>query len=210
MPRVPWKFTVVEPTSSGKAANTCCAATPRRCDWSIFLSVQLYVLVSIIASCCKAYSPVVVAILVLRRKSEVLEPAPFMVQVPPVPVKVALPPLAIENATLLVSPVEEAMLNALSDELYPIDQALVSTANCALASPVPALSPKAASPVLSIENNVVVALAVEEPMAKRVALVSPFWAWSENLANGEVVPTPVLPPVEIRKRSVEAVPKTNG
>src|SRR3990167_7990790 len=155
MPRVPWKFTVVEPTSSGKAADTCCAATPRRCDWSIFLSVQLYVMASIIASCCKAYSPVVVAILVLRRKSEVQEPAPFMVQVPPVPVKVALPPLAIEN-------------------------------------------------------NVVVALAVEEPMAKRVALVSPFWAWSENLANGEVVPTPVLPPVEIRKRSVEAVPKTNG
>jgi len=48
-------------------------------------------------------------------------------------------------------------------------------------------------PVLEMEKRVVVALWVEEPTAKSALLVSPLLAWTENLANGEEVPTPVVP-----------------
>ncbi len=49
-------------------------------------------------------------------------------------------------------------------------------------------------PVLSILNRVVVADAVDEPMAKRVSLVSPLLAWIERSAKGVEVPRPVRPP----------------
>ena len=47
-------------------------------------------------------------------------------------------------------------------------------------------------PVLLTLNSVVVALAVELPIAKSVELVSPLLAWMESLANGEVVPMPTF------------------
>ena len=48
-------------------------------------------------------------------------------------------------------------------------------------------------PVLDIEKSVVVADAVEEPIAKSVVLVEPLFAWIERLANGEVVLMPTNP-----------------
>jgi len=52
-----------------------------------------------------------------------------------------------------------------------------------------------ALPALETEKSVVVAEAVDEPMAKRVVAVSPLLVWMANLANGEVVPRPILPAV---------------
>lgn len=48
-------------------------------------------------------------------------------------------------------------------------------------------------PVFEIEKSVVVPVAVDEPIAKRVWLVSPLLAAIENLANGEVEPMPKFP-----------------
>ena len=48
-------------------------------------------------------------------------------------------------------------------------------------------------PVLETEKSVVVALAVEEPIAKRILFVSPLLAWTESFANGVEVPTPNFP-----------------
>src|SRR5262245_44957068 len=45
-------------------------------------------------------------------------------------------------------------------------------------------------PVLEIAKSVVVADAVELPIANRVLAVSPLLAWIESLANGDEVPTP--------------------
>ena len=42
-------------------------------------------------------------------------------------------------------------------------------------------------------KSVVVADAVEEPMAKSVVLAEPLFAWMENLAHGDVVAMPTLP-----------------
>ncbi len=47
-------------------------------------------------------------------------------------------------------------------------------------------------PVLLTLKSVVVADAVELPMAKSVVAVSPLLALIENLANGDVEPTPTL------------------
>jgi hypothetical protein len=52
----------------------------------------------------------------------------------------------------------------------------------------------ATAPLLLTLNSVVVALAVEEAIENRFLFVSPLLAWIESLANGEVVPTPTLPP----------------
>ncbi len=49
------------------------------------------------------------------------------------------------------------------------------------------------TPVLLIAKSVEVALAVEEPIAKSVVLVEPLLAWISNSANGDVLPTLVLP-----------------
>jgi hypothetical protein len=51
------------------------------------------------------------------------------------------------------------------------------------------------APVLETLNSVVVAEAVEEPMAKSVLFVLPSYACTESFANGEVVPTPTFPVV---------------
>lgn len=50
-------------------------------------------------------------------------------------------------------------------------------------------------PVLSMLKSVVVAEAVDEPMAKRVVAVSPLLVWMPNLANGVVEPMPREPVV---------------
>ena len=49
------------------------------------------------------------------------------------------------------------------------------------------------APVFEIENNVEVAEAVEEPIAKRVVAVSPLLACTESFAKGVVVPMPAFP-----------------
>ena len=54
------------------------------------------------------------------------------------------------------------------------------------------------APVFDIAKSVVVADAVDEPIAKSVVFVSPLFAWSESFANGEVVPRPKLP-VAVRR-----------
>ena len=48
-------------------------------------------------------------------------------------------------------------------------------------------------PVLSTRKRVVVADAVDDPMAKRVVLVSPLLAWRESLPHGVEEPTPRNP-----------------
>ena len=50
-------------------------------------------------------------------------------------------------------------------------------------------------PVLSILKSVVVAEAVEEPMAKSVELVDPLLAWTDNVPHGEDEATPIVPVV---------------
>jgi hypothetical protein len=50
-------------------------------------------------------------------------------------------------------------------------------------------------PVLETENSVVVALAVEDAMAKRVVAVSPLLVWIANFAHGVVEPMPSAPVV---------------
>src|SRR6185437_4301220 len=50
-------------------------------------------------------------------------------------------------------------------------------------------------PVLSIEKSVVVAAAVDEPMAKSVVAVSPLFDWIANFANGVDVPMPIAPEI---------------
>jgi hypothetical protein len=46
-------------------------------------------------------------------------------------------------------------------------------------------------PVLEIAKSVVVADAVDEPIAKRVVLVEPLFVCIESAAYGDVVPTPI-------------------
>lgn len=58
-------------------------------------------------------------------------------------------------------------------------------------------------PVLEMEKSVVVAEAVEEPIAKSVCAVSPLLVWIESLAYGEVEPTPKEP--EVGSWRIEAV-----
>jgi hypothetical protein len=57
----------------------------------------------------------------------------------------------------------------------------------------PVSVPMVTVPVLEILKSVEVAVAVEEPMAKRVWFTSPLFAWMESLAYGEVEPTPATP-----------------
>ena len=55
-------------------------------------------------------------------------------------------------------------------------------------------------PTLFIKNSVVVAEAVDEPIANKLVIVSPLLAWIENFANDEVEPTdnePVVGSVEV-------------
>ena len=52
-----------------------------------------------------------------------------------------------------------------------------------------------ARPVLETEKRVVVALAVEEPIANRVVLVEPLFAWTESFAHGVVEAMPIEPAV---------------
>ncbi len=64
-------------------------------------------------------------------------------------------------------------------------------------------------PVLSTLKSVVVALAVDEAMAKRVVFVPPLLAWRESFANGDVVLIPTFPVVltvsaDVRPESVES------
>jgi hypothetical protein len=61
------------------------------------------------------------------------------------------------------------------------------------------------SPVLETLKSVVVAEAVEEPMAKSVLFVLPLNACTESFANGEVVPMPRFPEASMRKRSAYAL-----
>ena len=60
------------------------------------------------------------------------------------------------------------------------------------AVPIPTL------PVFNTEKSVLVADAVEEPIAKSVVLVSPLFACTESFANGEVEPIPTFPPAVAR------------
>ncbi len=120
------------------------------------------------------------------------------------------PFLEIERAATVLRFVEDAISNALVFERYPIAHAFASAPNWKTASPVPELSPIVVRPVFETEKSVVVAVAVEEPIAKSVVAVSPLLAEMENLANGELVPTPRKPEVG-RVRAVEVagnVPKS--
>ena len=84
-----------------------------------------------------------------------------------------------------------------------------------MASPVAELSPMVVTPALLTENNVVVAVAVEEAMANNVVSVEPLLLCIDNLAKGDVVPTPSAEPTAVANhalpelvRSVdEALPK---
>jgi hypothetical protein len=58
------------------------------------------------------------------------------------------------------------------------------------------------APVLEILKSVVVAVAVEEPMAKRVVLVSPVLALMESFAYGVLVLMPTLPVEVTASRSM--------
>ena len=49
--------------------------------------------------------------------------------------------------------------------------------------------------MLSTLKSVVVALAVDDPMAKSAVLVEPLLAWRENVANGDEVAIPKAPVV---------------
>ena len=60
-------------------------------------------------------------------------------------------------------------------------------------------------PVFKILKRVVVAEAVLEATAKSAVLVSPLNAWIESLANGVVVPMPILEFVVSSERSGVAV-----
>jgi len=60
---------------------------------------------------------------------------------------------------------------------------------------VPKVEAKVVEPMFDIEKSVVVAEAVEEPMAKSVVAVSPLFVAIENLANGVLVPTPTAPDI---------------
>ena len=98
------------------------------------------------------------------------------------------------NATLLEKSVEDATLKDLSVELYPTDHALLSEANWKFASPVPELSPTVVRPVLLTLKSVVVAVGVEDAIAKSVDKlpVAPLGVAIESRAYGEVVPTPIF------------------
>ncbi len=51
---------------------------------------------------------------------------------------------------------------------------------------------KVSVPALLIERSVVVALAVDEPIAKSVVFGSPAFACTDSFANGLVEPKPAL------------------
>ena len=64
--------------------------------------------------------------------------------------------------------------------------------------------------MFEILNSVVVADAVEDPIANKVVAVSPALVWIANFANGDDEPTPILPEVG-KAKPVEvagAVPKS--
>lgn len=64
-------------------------------------------------------------------------------------------------------------------------------------------------PVLLIEKRVVVAVAVDEPIAKSVVLVEPLFAWIANSAQGDEEAMPIVPVVGSANAEVVAgsVPK---
>jgi len=55
---------------------------------------------------------------------------------------------------------------------------------------VPKVEASEVEPIFDTEKSVVVADAVEDPIANSVVAVSPLLAATENLANGELVPRP--------------------
>ena len=61
--------------------------------------------------------------------------------------------------------------------------------------------------MLETEKSVVVAEAVEEPMAKSMVLVSLLLAWTESLAKGEVDAMPTLPEESVVPVPSSLVPK---
>src|SRR3989338_3156300 len=90
------------------------------------------------------------------------------VPMPRNPFSVTSPSLAIEITDVPVRSVDEAMLKVLSEALYPMIHALLSSANCKTESPVPAELPRVARPLLLTEKSVTSVVAVEELMAKTV------------------------------------------
>src|SRR6185437_8926715 len=76
------------------------------------------------------------------------------------------------------------------------------TASAEVVAPVACKLSSVVRPVFDTEKSVVVAEAVEEPIANKVVLVSPLLAWIANLLNGEVVATPMLPVERMRRRSL--------
>lgn len=78
---------------------------------------------------------------------------------------------------------------------------------------VPAAVPRVVfiTPVLEIENTVVVAVAVDEAIANNgCPAVSFVELFIDNFAHGVVVPMPTLPPERIRTLSILLVPNTSG
>jgi hypothetical protein len=99
----------------------------------------------------------------------------------PIRAQKGIPPDSVIPGTALIAPVDTVVLPTAS----------VPETEEALPRPVTAEPPKVMWALLSIRNRVVVALAVDEPMAKRRLPVSLLFACTENFANGEDVLTPV-------------------
>lgn len=65
-------------------------------------------------------------------------------------------------------------------------------------------------PVFETEKRVVVAVAVEEPIAKSVVLVEPLFAWIANCAHGDVEAIPTVPLPKTRKVEVPSEVSTSS
>lgn len=101
---------------------------------------------------------------------------------PLVPAGVALPPVMVPHVIL--------------------PDASVVSARVLLQAPN---RPSVVVPIFDTLNKVVVALAVEEPMAKRGIVVSPLLACTESFAYGDDVPMPSAPEEGSAKAEAEVV-----
>jgi hypothetical protein len=105
------------------------------------------------------------------------------------------PPFEILKTVVEVErSVDDEMRNALVDEAIPNVHANASAPTWIGTSPIAVLdgSPNDATPVFEIEKSVVVAVAVDDATAKSMlpTSVSVAYAWTDNFAHGDDVPTP--------------------
>ena len=142
----------------------------------------------------------------LRSEARVVEEVTANVPVEVAPVVVRPPLNCWRWVKVLKSPrrVEEAAAPAVTVPQTIVPFELVLSA--LLPEQVPKVEASVVEPVLEMEKRVEVAkVAVDDPMAKSVVLVSPPLAWIEESAKGEVVPIPTWPVLVMRSRSLPAV-----